>query len=228
MNQGFGQFCPIALASEVLTQRWMLLIIHQLADGSSRFNDIRRGVPKISATLLKQRLETLVAAEVVETRSIGDSGNSEYFLTRAGMELEEILLNIATWGQRWARDIRPEDLDPGWLIWSMHRRLNLEIMPRERTVIHFIFTDAKPKERFYWLVVNDGKVDVCVKYPGFASDVTVTTSVLTMAEIWRGIRPIRSEIGKGALSLQGKPALKKAFPEWLLLSPVANIKAARK
>ena len=227
MNQGYGQFCPIALASEVLTQRWMLLIIHQLAQGASRFNDIRRGVPKISATLLKQRLETLVAADVVATKPVASSGNIEYFLTEAGQELEGVLRGIATWGQRWARDISPQDLDPGWLMWNMHRRLNLDTMPEGLTVIHFIFTDTSPRDRFFWLVVNEGIVDVCLKYPGYAADVTITTSIRAMAEIWRGIRPITTEIKNGNLKLEGKQGLKRAFPGWLLLSPVAHVKSAR-
>jgi len=112
---------PYCAASEVLAQRWMLLIIHQLMNGSSRFNDIRRGVPKISATLLKQRLETLEYAEIINRKPIGDSGNFEYSLSTAGGELKEILLGIGTWGQRWAREIEDQDLDPGWLVWNMRR-----------------------------------------------------------------------------------------------------------
>ncbi len=227
MNHGFGQFCPIALASEVLTQRWMLLIIHQLMDGSTRFNDIRRGVPKISATLLKQRLEALEYAEIVEKSPIGDSGNFEYFLTPAGKELKEILLGIGTWGQRWARDIEDQDLDPGWLVWNMHRRLDTDNMPTGRTVIHLEFTDAKRRERFFWLLVNDGNVDVCLKYPGFSADLKVTSSVRVMAEVWRGIRPLRDEIAKGSVVLEGSSTLRKGFPKWLLLSSVAHVKSMR-
>ncbi len=227
MNQGFGQFCPIALASEVLTQRWMLLIVHQLLDGSSRFNDIRRGVPKISATLLKQRLETLEYAEIIEKRASGNSGVYEYFLTPAGTELESIIKGIGSWGQRWARDIQEEDLDPGWLVWSMRNRLNVEEMPKGRTIIQFEFTDAKPKERYFWLLVNEKKVDVCVKYPGNSPDIKVTSPVIVMAEVWRGIRPIRKAIADGAIQLEGKPSVCRAFPNWLLLSQLADIKRMR-
>ena len=114
MQRSFGQFCPVALASEVLTQRWMLLVLRELSAGATRFNEIRRGVPRISASLLKDRLETLEHAEVVERRRIGNSDVYEYFLTKAGIELKSVLAQIGEWGQRWARDIRPEDLEPGW------------------------------------------------------------------------------------------------------------------
>ena len=227
MNHGFGQFCPIALASEVLTQRWMLLIIHQLMDSSTRFNDIRRGVPKISATLLKQRLEALEYAEIVEKSPIADTGNYEYFLTPAGKELKEILLGIGTWGQRWARDIEDQDLDPGWLVWNMHRRLDTNEMPAGRTVIHLEFTDANRRERFFWLVVNDDKVDVCLKYPGFSPDIKVTSTVRVMAEVWKGCRSIGDELAKGSIELEGHSSLRKGFPSWLLLSPVAHVKSMR-
>ena len=228
MNQGFGQFCPIALASEVLTQRWMLLIIHEMTQGSSRFSDIRRGVPKISATLLKQRLETLEDADIVVRKSIGNNGNSEYFLTEAGRELDDILIRIGGWGQRWARDIHDDDLDPNWLIWSMHRRLNIADFPEGRTSIHIEFTDTHRDERHYWLIVNNGKVDVCRKYPGYVEDIQLTSSIRIMAEVWRGIRSIRDEIKNGSIVLTGPSKLRRAFPKLLLLSPVANIKSKRK
>lgn len=227
MDQSFGQFCPIALASEVLTQRWMLLVIHELLAGSSRFNDIRRGVPKISATLLKQRLETLEAAEIIEKEPIGDSGNYSYFLTEAGKDLEEVVSQIGVWGQRWARDFDSNDLDPGWLVWNIHRRLDIDEIPQGRTVIHIEFTDAARRERFFWLVVNNGKVDVCLKPPGFNADIKVTTQVRTMAEVWRGLKSLRGEINKGSIVLEGRSALRRAFPKWLLLSGFAPIKRKR-
>jgi len=227
MNQGFGQFCPIALASEVLTQRWMLLIVHELTQGSSRFSDIRRGVPKISSTLLKQRLETLEDADIVVRKPVGKSGNFEYFLTEAGSELDDILIRIGGWGQRWARDIHDDDLDPNWLIWNMRRRLNLAEFPSGRTAIHIEFTDTHKDERHYWLIVNNGKVDVCRKYPGYSEDIKLTSSIRVMAEVWRGITPIRDEIRKETITLTGSSQLRRIFPKLLLLSPVASIKSKR-
>lgn len=227
MQQGFGQFCPVALASEVLTQRWTLLILRELMAGSSRFNDIRRGVPRISASLLKNRLETLEHADIVKRRQGRDREIQEYFLTDAGKELNVVLGHIGEWGQRWARDIKPEDLDPGWLVWNIHRRLNTAEMPSERTVIEIEFSDAPRNHRNFWLVNTNGDVEVCLKSPGYAVDLTVRTTVRVMAEVWRGIRSVRRELQAGSLRLEGTSALRRAFPKWLLLSVYAPIKTRR-
>lgn len=227
MERGFGQFCPVALASEVLTQRWTLLVIRELLAGSTRFNDIRRGVPRISATLLKERLETLEHAEIVMRRRSTGGEAHEYVLTKAGEELKPVLTGIGEWGQRWARDIQPEDLDPGWLVWNVHRRLNMAQMPARKTVIQIEFTDGPRDGRYFWLVCNDGRVEVCLKDPGYAVDLYVRTTVRVLAETWRGLRSVRQEVRSGAIGLDGKATLRRAFPNWLLLSIYAPIARRR-
>jgi|TARA_R110002096_G_scaffold416576_2_gene619218 DNA-binding HxlR family transcriptional regulator len=220
----FGQFCPIALASEVLTQKWMLLIVRELNAGSKRFNDIKRGVPRISATLLKQRLDQLELAGVLEKIPLVSGVGDEYLLTDAGRELKAVLGAIGEWGQRWARDIAPEDLDPGWLVWAMHRRIDVEKMPKGRTVLEIEFIDAPKSQKFFWLVCEKDNVDVCVKPPGFDSDLIVRTEILTLAEVWRGIRPLDAELTSGRIKLSGDATLKKQFPDWLLYSIFAKFK----
>lgn len=227
MRQEHGQFCPVALSSEVLAERWTLLIVRELLAGARRFNEIRRGVPRLSATLLKDRLRTLEAAGVIERRSNDAVRGADYRLTTAGEELRAVIGAIGQWGQRWARDIRPADLDPGWLVWAMHRRLNTEAMPPGRTVIAIEFSDAPAKQRRFWLVHQAGRVDVCLKDPGFEPAVRVTTRVRVMAEVWRGIRPIREEIRAGRLQVHGTAEARRAFAGWLLLSVFAPISRAR-
>ena len=223
MPAGYRQFCPVALASETLTQRWMLLVLRELCAGATRFSDIRRGVPGITATLLKQRLDTLERAGVVERPRTRGREKPAYKLTRAGEELKPVLAGIGTWGQRWAREIRQEDLDPGWLVWTMHRRIDTGAMPPGRTVIGIVFHDAPARERRFWLVCADPHVEVCLKPPGFEEDLTVTTSVRVLAEVWRGLRPIGPEIRAGRIALSGRSALRRAFPRWLLLSVYAAV-----
>ena len=227
MGAGYGQFCPVALASETLAQRWMLLIVRELCAGATRFSEIRRGVPGISASLLKQRLDLLESAGVVRRPRTRDGSTPTYALTAAGEELRPVIASIGAWGQRWARDIRDEDLDAGWLVWAMHRRLDTRALPRGRTVIELDFTDAPAQRRTFWLVCTDGTVDVCLKPPGYESDLTVTTSVRTMAEIWRGLRPMGLEMRAGRLRLDGAAPLRRAFPSWLLLSAFAPIERRR-
>jgi DNA-binding HxlR family transcriptional regulator len=228
MESGFGQFCPVALASEVLTPKWTLLIIRELSAGSARFSDIHRGVPRMSATLLKQRLSALEYAGIVARAPSGHGITQRYVLTDAGQELRAVLSKIGEWGQRWARDIRPEDLDPGWLVWNMHRRLDTSSMRDGRTTIEIYFSDAPKNHRKFWLIHNKGNVEVCLKPPGFSVDVEMCTKVRVLAEIWRGIRNISDEIKSGRVQLRGNASLCRALPSWLLLSVYAPIKSARR
>jgi DNA-binding HxlR family transcriptional regulator len=227
VGTGYGQFCPVALASETLAQRWMLLIVRELCAGATRFSEIRRGVPGISASLLKQRLDVLERAGVVRRPRTRSGTTPAYVLTAAGEELRPVMASIGAWGQRWARGIRDEDLDAGWLVWAMHRRLDTRALPRGRTVIELDFTDAPSQRRTFWLVCNDGAVDVCLKPPGFDTDLTVTTSVRTLAEIWRGLRRMGTEMKAGRLRLEGEGRLRRAFPSSLLLSAFAPIERRR-
>ena len=51
MKSGYGEFCPIAKASEVFATRWTPLVLRELMLGAHSFNDIHRGVPLMSRTL---------------------------------------------------------------------------------------------------------------------------------------------------------------------------------
>ena len=169
MSRGYGQYCPLSLALEVLGERWTMLVVSRLIDGCQRFNEIHRGVPRMSATLLSQRLAQLEHAGILER-----SGKA-YLLTEAGRALEPIIMDLAVWGQHWARDMTTEDLDPGFLVWSMHTRLNTEAMPPGRTVMEFEFTGAPPDCRRFWLVNDDGVVEMCLKHPGYEVDLKVAS-----------------------------------------------------
>ncbi len=202
----------------------MLLILRELCAGATRFSDIRRGEPGITPTLLKQRLDTLERAGVVARPRATGREKPAYALTEAGEELRPVLASIGTWGQRWARDIREEDLDPGWLVWTMHRRLDTTAMPAGRTVLGIVFSDAPAHKSRFWLVCTDSGVEVCLKPPGFDDDVTVTTSVRALAEVWRGLRPLGAEIRAGRIRVDGRAELRRAFPRWLRLSVFAAVK----
>lgn len=227
MQDGYAQFCPVALASELLAQRWMPLVVRELCAGATRFNEIRRGIPRIRPSLLKQRLDELERAGVLQRVPGATRESYAYLLTEAGQELRVVVSAIGQWGQRWAREIQDDDLDPGWLVWAMHRRLDTQAMPPGRTVIALRFSDAAPTQRYFWLVCDREQVDVCLKPPGFEADLTVTTSVRTMAEIWRGLRPLSAELRGGRLRLEGVTALKRAFPRWLLFSVYAATQRGR-
>lgn len=219
--KGYGQYCPLALAAEVLCERWTLLVISRVIDGCTRFNEIHRGVPKISATLLSQRLVQLEQAGLIERRPLPTGRGYAYTLTEAGRELDPIIMSLAAWGHRWARDMEHEDLDPAFLAWSMHTRLNVQAMPVGRTVIEFAFSGTDKGFSRFWLVVEDGHVDMCLKFPGYEPDVVVSADIRRFVEAWRGFRDLRGEIDAGHIRVEGSREHRKALPSWLLLSGLA-------
>lgn len=222
--KGYGQYCPLALAAELLCERWTLLVISRVIDGCSRFNEIHRGVPKISATLLSQRLMQLEHAGLIARKPLETGRGHSYELTDAGRDLDPIIMSLAVWGQKWSRDLEREDLDPAFLAWSMHTRLNVEAMPETRTVIEFAFSGWGKSFVRFWLVVENGQADMCMKHPGYDVDVTVSSDIRRFVETWRGFRDLRAEIAAGHIRVQGPKDFCDALPDWLMLSALAPFK----
>ena len=219
----YGQFCPVARAAEVLTERWTPLVVRELLLGSRQFNDLRRGVPLMSPTLLSQRLKTLQDAGIVERRR-SDDGGFEYHLTRAGEELRPIVELIGSWGHRWLEpDFTKDELDPALLMWDMHRRIHLDRIPAKRVVVRFEFSAAPAAKRRWWLVIDGDAVDLCLKNPGYQVDVAVQTDVRTLSLVWLGHLPLEAAMTEGKLSVDGPPALRKDLASWFRLSVFANV-----
>lgn len=220
----YKQFCPVAMASEVLCSRWTMIVVRELVCGSTRFNDLKRGVPRMSPALLSKRLKDLELAGVVQrVASGGKAGGYEYRLTPAGRELEPIVKAMGYWGQRWVEAAPTlQNLDPELLMWDMRRSVNVATLPRQRTVIQFTYTDRPPNRRNYWLVVEaNGTVDVCSIDPGFDVDLYVTTDLRTMTAIWLGLTTIRAQTESDHLTMVGDTALQGTMPSWLGLSSFA-------
>ena len=227
MQKGYGQYCPLALASELLCQRWTVLVISRLLDGFTTFNAIHQGVPRISPSLLSQRLSELEHYGILKRRKQRGQRGYTYHLTEAGRELEPIVDMMAVWGHHWARDNTAEDLDLGFLAWSMHLRMNTGPLPKGRTVFEFQFSGAPVDGRQFWIVATDGEVDMCMKHPGFDTDLLVKSDLRRFVEAWRGFRDMHQEIRAGRIKLTGPSALKKVFPECLLLSMFADYERKR-
>ncbi len=230
MSKGYGQYCPLSLSVELLCQRWTMLVVSRLCDGFTRFNDIHRGVPRMSPTLLSKRLAELERAGILSKQKSSSGSGHEYVLTDAGRELEPVIDHLAIWGQRWARDMVDDDLDPAFLVWSMHLRIDTAEMPPGRTVIEFKFSGAPPDCRQFWLINRDGAVEMCLKDPELDVDLLVTSRLRLFVEAWRGFRDLRREIEARRIKLYGPAELRKAFPSWLQLSalaPYPRIRAGR-
>jgi len=221
----YKQFCPLAMAAEVLCTRWTLVLIRELVAGSVRFNDLRRGVPKMSPTLLSQRLKELEAAGVVERKPLrSEKGVFEYHLTPAGRDLSAVVDALGSWGQKWVTsDSSLDNMDVSLLMWDMRRNLNSTPLPKKRNVIQFIYTDLPASKKHWWLVVEpNGEVDLCWSDPGFETDLYVTTDLRTMTSIWMGLTSV--EQARRNLNLSGPQSIVKSMQAWLGLSPFAVVK----
>jgi len=217
----YGQFCPVAKAMELLDERWTMLVVRELLAGSSHFNDLRRGVPRMSPTLLSRRLRTLIRAGVVERRH--DGNRTSYALTAAGQELGPIVDALGTWGMRWVPELGDEDLDPHLLMWDIHRNIDLDAVSNGRTVLRFSFPTLPTSAKDWWVVVDPDGVGLCDFDPGFPVAVTVEADLRTLTKVWRGDLAWRAAVKSGGLTLHGPAELRRAVPEWLKLSPFADV-----
>jgi DNA-binding HxlR family transcriptional regulator len=223
MAQGsYRQFCPVAMAAEVLCTRWTIVLLRELMAGSTRFNDLRRGVPRMSPALLSQRLRDLQAAGIV-ARVTTAAGPAEYHLTEAGRELQPIVDAFGIWGQRRVKaEVSLEHLDVQLLMWDMQRGLNTTPMPKRRVVLQFIYSDLPNNQRNAWLLVDpETGVDLCAANPGFDVDLYVSVDLRTMTAIWMGYETVRNALADQRMSLTGDDDLAKDMQAWLGLSPFA-------
>jgi DNA-binding HxlR family transcriptional regulator len=221
MPRSYGQYCPLALAAELLAERWTLLVVSRLIDGCTTFNAIQRGLPRLSPSLLSKRLAELERAGVIEKRRRRGQAHPSYALTPAGQDLAPVIDQLAVWGHRWARDLEHEDLDPAFLAWSMSTRIDAAALPPGRTVIEFDFENTPGRLHRFWILSEDGAVEMCLRDPGFEASLRVRADLRLFVETWRGFRDLRSELRAGRIRVAGPPELKRRFPDWLLLSGLA-------
>jgi DNA-binding HxlR family transcriptional regulator len=220
--EGYGQFCPIAMAAEVVCSRWTALVVRELLCGTTRFNDLRRGVPRMSPTLLSKRLKELAKAGVIDIRHT-DSGAVEYRLTEAGEDLRGIVMSLGVWGQRWVESsLSLKNLDPSLLMWDMRRNLVPSPLPARRCTLNFIYPELRGEQKSWWLVIDNGKVELCGIDPGYDVDLYVRSSLRSMTAVWMGVSTLRKEIETGAIELTGNRTIARTMESWLGLSPFAR------
>jgi len=228
--EGYGQFCPVSKAAEVICQRWTPLIVRELLVGSTRFNEIRRGVPTCSPALLSKRLRDLQRAGII------DRDASSYRLTEAGRELLPIVLALGQWGQRWVRtDYRPDELDPGLLLWDVRRNLAPGGLGVPSATLQFVFPTLPLKRRFYWLVVDAHDVDLCLTDPGREIDVTIEADLRALTEVWMGDTRFTDALADGRITLRGPTRLTRRVPTWFgqhpqfaKIRPAGSARSARR
>lgn len=217
----YNQFCPIAKASELLGDRWTFLIMRELLSGGCRFNELQKGLGNISPSLLTTRLRSLEEAQIIERKKIKSQQGFEYFLTNAGKDALPIIQALGKWGMDWAREqINDDELDVELLMLYLSRSIKPENLIGNETIIHFRFNDLK-KLKDWWIIVESGKIDICIEDPGKEVDVWFNTDVRTMMEVWMGDQSYKSAINSNKLKVVGLASLTRNVTKWMSNSDFA-------
>jgi DNA-binding HxlR family transcriptional regulator len=225
--KGYGSYCPIAKAAEILTERWTLLLIRDLLLGARHFNDFRVSIPLIPPATLSKRLKSLQDAEVIERVRSSDRGSWEYRLTESGIALKPFLDFAGEWGQRWVRShLLRHELHPSTLMWDIHRFIKIEHLPKRRVVIYFEFRELRRMKR-WWLVIDRGVVDVCLEDPGHEIDLTISSDLRTLTEIFIGYLPLSRAKSSDRIMLIGDSELIRTMGSWFGLMPFSGVKQQR-
>jgi DNA-binding HxlR family transcriptional regulator len=218
----YGQFCPVAKSAEIMGNPWSLLIVRELLLGSSRFNILQKGLPRISPTVLNTRLKELEEHGVLIKRRLNGQRGHEYRLTAAGREFSAVIEALAVWGMRWARDeMGADDLDVMFLMFDIQRRIDTAALPDGETVLCFTFTDLD-SFRLWWLVCRGAEVDLCHEDPGKEVDCYVTGASRDLIGVWMGDLPLPKALKSEAIQVIGERHVCRAFPRWFTLSAVAK------
>jgi DNA-binding HxlR family transcriptional regulator len=217
--RSYAQYCPVAKATEILGDRWTLLIMREMLGGAGGFNELQRGLPGIARSVLAARLRALERAEVVERRTGPKGRTLGYRLTPAGRDLQPVVQAIGEWGATWSfTEPRPEELDPDLLIVWMARHVDRGRLPLERTVVQFDFRDPT---RRYWMVLEPAEVSVCLQHPGFEVDLHVVVDTTTLYRVYMGRAGLGDAIGAGRLTMSGPRVLQRGFGDWFTWSAFA-------
>ena len=220
--KSYGQFCPVAKASEIFAQRWTPLIIRELLMGSRKFSELEIGLPHIPRSLLTQRLRALESVGVLERKADGNSKRAEYHLTAAGMDLFGVIRGLGEWGQKWVNhDIGQDEVDPALLVWDMHRRVEVDLLPTDRVVVQMTFSGARTGD--YWLILERPEPSACMQDPGFDVDVFVVADTVAIHKAWMGMASFDEYVEEGLIELFGLTSHVNAFPAWFKFSVFAGV-----
>src|SRR6476659_9101673 len=222
MPESYGQFCPVAQAAEVLTERWTLLVLRELLMGSTRFNELQRGVPRMSSSLLSKRLREMERSGLITREPLQGERGHAYRLTPAGEALGPLVVQLGNWSREWLkREISEEEADPALLMWDMRRSVKLDRLPGDQVVVFFRYRDAEEGKRAWWLVAEKANADLCFTDPGFGIDLQVDAEARAMAEVWLGQLELGAAMHSKRIRVSGPEHLVRSLPEWLGYSTFA-------
>ncbi len=220
--KAYGQFCPLAQATQLLCERWTLIIVREFIAGSTRFSELQKGVPTMSPTLLSTRIKQLVKAGIIIKQ--GDKGQTSYQLTQAGKELRPVVELLGAWGHRWAKsDLSEGDLDAGLLMWDMRRSVDVSQFPNRKVVVQFEYPDAPRGANLWWLISDEGKVDLCLNDPGFEVDLIINCSLAVMTSIWTCQSDFDQAVKAREIKVLGDKELANNLSSWLCSSLLSKL-----
>lgn len=223
-NKSYGQFCPVAMSAELLCKRWSLLIIRELLSGAVGFNEILRGVPSMSRTLLSSRLAELEAAGILRQRRPGPERRAGYQLTEAGKALRPVIEALGDWGQEWIEpDLAVGDVDFGFLLWNLRRTITRTPDMPSHFLVRFNFVDAPDGKKLHWLLYDGPDFEICHTDPGGDVDVWIECALVTFVELWMGWKPVSTAVREDGFAVEGPSRFADDPFRWLGQSRHAGI-----
>lgn len=217
-TKSYGLFCPLAMACETIEPRWTLLILNEMWEGATRFNEIRRGVPGISPTLLSKRLREMEARGLIERLEDSAKGTVDYVRTPKAVELEPALDVLARWAYRHIEaEVAFNDLNTDYLMWNIRGTIDASVFPERRTVIRFHFPDVEEEKATNWLIARPGTaVELCMADPHFDVDLYVEADSKALASVWMEYSSLQTEMSCDKIFLSGDPRLIKTIDRWFV------------
>ena len=223
----YGQFCPVAKASDIVGERWTVLILRELFLGTTRYNEFLRGLSRISPTLLSKRLKTLEEKGLIVKKRPSGQKSHEYYLTACGRELEPLIEQLAVWGMRWARgQLTDDELDVEFLMRDLQRRLQTDSLPDGETVLCFTFSELETYKT-WWMIAAKDEVDLCTENPGKEVDLYINSTVRDLVKVWRGDLRLKKALREKLVRASGNTHLKRSMPDWFGVCLYADIKPAK-
>lgn len=225
--KSYGQFCPVAKAAELFCERWNALIVRDLAAGPRRFSELQRGVPLMSPSLLSSRLKWLIEEGIVARHNLGEK-RPGYALTEAGREFVPLVEALGIWGQRWTRrELMEHEIDLGLLVWSLESSTDPGAFGAKRCLIRMELTDQIDSKRLWWFLNHQGKCELCVEDPGGEVNLYLACTLPDAIYIVRGDLSPETAMDSGKLEVLGDDWARRAFVNWLNLSPLTMIPSRR-
>ena len=228
-SKSYSQFCPVARAADIVASRWTPILLRELLAGNTKFNDLRIGMAKMSPSLLSKRLQELEDAGIIRKQKLKSGKGFEYIVTDIGRELTPFVMALGVWGQKYViKELGKHELDPGLLMWDIHRRIDVSQFPEKGTfVAEFHLSDAPVARRTWWVMIKDRKAELCMQSPGVAVDFEVESCVRTLTNVWRGALGIDTARKQNELHLKGETKYVRSFNKWFMLSPFVSAAATQ-